>query len=458
MLNISQLNLSTFRKTAYHLLTIGGISVLAACDGSSDNNTSSNQNLGDEQVNNCFWSDPYSIDNPATNFAYPDTGATYWHARYKLPEGASLRLKGQYPYARYMSFNSYREDASPAFALMDQNIASDTGSMNPFISGNPRNNENRDYQIQILNGEAPEFPLSNTLYDYAQADGQATLLYRVYVPNTDKDSTGGTDLPQAELTLSTGEVLSGQAACDSLKSDESILSIPFIPADTYAGLRRNNPAKENPIWRAAYNVQFNLRCAFLGMCTGEPERQVPWYANLDNQYLATYLDRSIKPIAVIRGKIPKVPATLAGDDTFDESQAQLRYWSLCQNEYYSQKVTGCLYDEQVTINPDGYFTIVTSLESDRPSNATDACGIGYLPWSAEGDGFSILPDRINNENDALLILRNMLPVNGFSKTVQQTTTPGDEADVMAEFMPTVEYFTQVDFEALGCDAYTSLPQ
>lgn len=458
MLSLSQLNLSTLHKIAYHSLAIGGISLLTACGGSTDNNTNHKQDQVPELVNNCFWSDPYSIDNPASNFAYPDTGATYWHARYKLPEGASLRLKGQYPYARYMSFNSYREDASPAFALMDQNIAADTGSINPFISGNERNNENRDYQIQILNGEAPQSPLNNTLYDYAQDDGQATLLYRVYVPNTGKDATGGTDLPQAELTLSSGQVLMGQAACDNLQSDATILSIPFVPADTYAGLRQNNPAKENPIWRAAYNVQFNLRCAFLGMCTGEPERQVAWYANLDNQYLATYLDRSIKPIAVIRGKIPKVPATLAGGDTFDESQAQLRYWSLCQNEYYSQKVTGCLYDEQVTINPDGYFTIVTSLESERPSNATDACGIGYLPWSAEGDGFSILPERSNHENDALLILRNMLPVNGFAKTVQETAIPGDEADVLAEFMPTVQYFTQADFEALGCDAYSSLPQ
>ncbi len=458
MLSLSQLNLSTLHKIAYHSLAIGGISLLTACGGSTDNNTNHKQDQVPELVNNCFWSDPYSIDNPASNFAYPDTGATYWHARYKLPEGASLRLKGQYPYARYMSFNSYREDASPAFALMDQNIAADTGSINPFISGNERNNENRDYQIQILNGEAPQSPLNNTLYDYAQDDGQATLLYRVYVPNTGKDATGGTDLPQAELTLSSGEVLMGQAACDNLQSDATILSIPFVPADTYAGLRQNNPAKENPIWRAAYNVQFNLRCAFLGMCTGEPERQVAWYANLDNQYLATYLDRSIKPIAVIRGKIPKVPATLAGGDTFDESQAQLRYWSLCQNEYYSQKVTGCLYDEQVTINPDGYFTIVTSLESERPSNATDACGIGYLPWSAEGDGLSILPGRNNHENDALLILRNMLPVNGFAKTVQETAIPGDEADVLAEFMPTVQYFTQADFEALGCDAYSSLPQ
>ncbi len=464
MFNLKQPNRLNMKKLAYHGIAIGGISLLAACGGSSNNKSSTPpaQETPPEQVNNCFWGDPYSIANPASNFAYPDTGATYWHAKYNLPTGASLKLKGQYPYARYMSFNSYRDDASPAFALMDQDIAADTGSINPFISGAVRNDKNRDYQILLQAGEAPQTPIDNTLYDYAQAtdqsNGQATLLYRVYVPNSGQDITGGTDLPQPELTLNTGEVLTGQAACDSLQSDDSMVSIPFVPADTYANLRQNNPAHETPIWRAAYNVQFNLRCAFLGMCTGEPERQVGWYANLDNQYLATYLDRSIKPIAVIRGKIPKVPATLAGDDTFDESQAQLRYWSLCQNEYYSQKVTGCLYDEQVTINPDGYFTIVTSLKSERPSNATDACGIGYLPWSAQGDGFSIIPERLNHENDALLILRNMLPVNGFAKTVQNTATPGDEAEVMAEFMPSVQYFTQAEFEALGCDAYSSMPQ
>ncbi|MBL4797188.1 MAG: hypothetical protein JKY50_07230 [Oleispira sp.] len=466
MLNLKQPNRFNAKKIAYHGLAIGGISLLVACGGNSSSNK--NTTIPDQeltppaQVNNCFWGDPYSIANPASNFAYPDTGATYWHAKYILPEGANLKLTGQYPYARYMSFNSYRNDATPAFALMDQDIAADTGSINPFTAGAERNNENRDYQIQLQAGEAPQSPLDNTLYDYAQTDdqsiGQTTLLYRVYVPNTGQDITGGTDLPQAELTLNNGEVLTGQAACDSLQSDQTMVSIPFIPADTYANLRQNSSANANPIWRAAYNVQFNLRCVFLGMCAGEPERQVGWYANLDNQYLSTNLDRSIKPIAVIRGKIPNVPATLAGNETFDESQAQLRYWSLCQNEYYSQKVTGCLHDEQVTINPDGYFTIVTSLESERPSNATDACGIGYLPWSAKGDGFSIIPDRLNHENDALLILRNMLPVNGFAKTAQNTTTPGDESAVLAEFMPTVQYFTQAEFEALGCDAYTSMPQ
>lgn len=441
-----------------NLILLTTCSLLIACgadDSTKKYQSSSQQNYSEV---NCFWGGPYSIDNPDSNFAYPDTGATYWHAKYELPEGASLKLSGDFPYARYMSFNSYRDDASPAFALKDQQIIANEGAVNPFIQGAQRNSDGRGYEINLAAGEAPSLPLDNTLYDYAQEGGESTLLYRVYVPNKGKSAAGGTGLPKAELTLSTGEVLKGQAACDSLKSDTELVNIPFIPEATYANLRQFNPAKENPIWRAVYNVTFSLKCAFLGQCDGSPERQVGWFANLDNQYVGTYLDRSIKPVAVIRGKIPQVPSTLNGDEVFDDSQAQVRYWSICQNEYYSQKVTACLYDEQVTINPDGYFTIVTSLDSDRPENATDECGVGFLPWSAKGDGFSILPGREDHENDALLLMRNMLPIDGFEQAIQNTSTPGDEEAILGDFLPSIEYFTQEEFEALGCDAYTAMPQ
>ena len=159
----------------------------------------------------------------------------------------------------------------------------------------------------------------------------------------------------------------------------------------------------------------------------------------------------------MRGKIPTVPSTLDGNEVFDESDAQLRYWSMCQNEYYSQKVTGCLYDEQVTINPDGYFTIITSLPSDRPSNATDECGVGYLPWSAKGDGFSSISGR-DNETDGFLLMRNMLPAADFNQAIQNTSVIGDEPAILGEYYPSIEYFTKAEFEALGCDAYKSLPQ
>lgn len=414
----------------------------------------------------CFWVGPYIKEDSKSNIAYPDTGATYWHAGYTLPEGASLKLKGEFPYARYMSLNSYRADASPAYAMADNAIVPNQGSINPFVQDANRVNEFRDYELSIEQGMAPETIPDNTLYDSVNTGEKSVLVYRVYVPNQGKDMKGGVSLPQAELTLENGDVLTGGEACEALSSDTDLLPIPKVPAKGYAGLRGyGNPAQNSLVkengkqtvkWKAAYNAVYTNRCSFLDKCEANPERQVNWYANLDNQYVSAFLDNTIKPVVVIRGKLPEIPATLSGVDTYDEHSSQLRYWSICQNEYYSQKVEACLYDEQVTIQPDGKYLIVTSKAADKPSNASAECGIDYLPWSESGDGFAIVEGRENNEQDALVLVRNMLPVNGFDQAVQNTQTPGDEETVMGEYLPTAEYFTKEEFEALGCNAYSSL--
>lgn len=423
--------------------------------------------LGDDSVeaSDCFWVGPYTIDNDETNFAFPDTGAAYWHAGYTLPEGASLKLTGEFPHARYMSFNSYDTEASPSHSVSDNEIVANEGSINPFVQGASRNSEFRDYELSLLQGTALDTVPENTLYDAAETGESAMLLYRVYVPDEGKDSAGGVDLPQVELTLASGEVMNGDDACEVLDSDSEYVEIPVIPTQTYTYFRQGNPAQNNLIeegdtqvvqWNAAYNTEYSLYCQFLNSCEENPEREVSYYANLDNQYVSAFIDNSIKPIVVIRGKIPEVPVTLDGADTFDESEAELRYWSICQNEFYSQKVTDCLYDEQITIQPDGEYLIVTSTLDNKPSNATSECGNEFLEWSKDGDGFALADGMENNENDGLLIVRNMLPTNNFEQSAQFTQTPGDEEEVMGEYLPTAQYFTKEEFEALGCDAYTSL--
>ena len=441
-------------------VTLALISSLIACGGESSSSSASPAEKSSFKTSSCFWQGPYSIDNPASNFAYPDTGATYWSTRYTLPEGATLKLNGEFPHARYMSLNSYNTAAAPVDALSDAAIIPDQGAINPFVNGNQRDSELRSYSVDLAAGMTPAVKQANTLYDNAE-NSEAVLLYRVYVPNEGKSITGGVALPEPVLTLpSSGDTLTGQALCDELNNVQGLEDIPLVPAQHYAA-RILNPAQSQPFWKAAYNFAYSVACNFFGACYGtgditKPERQVGWFANLDNQYMAYFLDRSIKPVAVIRGKIPNVPKTLQGDLTFDTSSAQLRYWSICQNEYYSQKVTQCLYDEQITINPDGKFTIVTSWEQDRPNNANRDCGVEYLKWSEDGDGFAIIEGQQNSVNDALLLVRNMLPENGFSEAIQNTSTPGDEAEILGEFLPQVSYYSREEFEALGCDPYTAL--
>ena len=406
-------------------------------------------------INTCFWGGPYIKEIPSRHFAYPDTGAAYWAVQYTLPEGARLKLKGDFPYARYISFNSYRSDSTPAHAISDNAIVPNPGAINPFVDGAERQSEFRGYELEVAAGEAPENEAANTLYDYAE-DGVSTLLYRVYVPDEGNDLAGGVKLPEVEVTLADGSTVSGEAACEVVGASSDKITVPRIPAKTYAAVRQNNPADDPPVWRAAYNFAYSLSCVFNGNCDPNPEREVAWFANLDNQYISTHLDRTIKPVVVIRGEIPATPETLSGEEYFDTSSSELRYWSICQNEFYSQKVQACLYDEQISINPDGKYTIVTSLAEDRPSNAISDCGIGYLEWAENGDGFSIIDGQEDDLSKSLLIVRNMKPMNGFAQTVQNTETPGDEGAVMGEYLPTAQYFTTEEFEALGCDAYNSL--
>jgi hypothetical protein len=98
---------------------------------------------------------PYQIAN-----LYPDSNASYWIAQYELPVGAKLTLHGRFAHCRYMSFALYRPDPLGSFtatseAIVDHEITPDPGSVNPFVPGNPRLGENRNYTVHIVGEEAP---------------------------------------------------------------------------------------------------------------------------------------------------------------------------------------------------------------------------------------------------------------------------------------------------------------
>ena len=438
------------------------VGVVAGCSDSKDlSSIEAPDNAFSAPPSDCFWVGPYVKEREGFNFAYPDSGAIYWSAAYRLPEkGAYITLEADFPYSRYMSYNSYRADTSPAQSLTDVDIVPENGSINPFVEGNPRIDPYRRYLISVLSGEPEadgEPREENTLYDATAAAGEeAVLIYRNYVPNAGTDLTGDVGLPRVTLHLVDGSIVQGEEACEALSVATETRSIPLVPADIYQSHRDNfEPARNPPALRATYGIPFLLQCDFRGDCNNNPERNTRFYANADNQYLYSFISRQIGEVVVIRGRIPKVPQTLEGQDFM--GGGELRYWSLCQNEFYSQAVKECLFDEQVQVNPDGFFTIVTSRLEDRPDNASEECGVAYLPWPDNGDGFSFAEGRQDDPDGAFLILRNMLPEEGFNQAVQNTSTAGDEAQVMGEYLPKASYMSRTDFEGLGCDAYLALP-
>ncbi|WP_434534015.1 hypothetical protein [Acinetobacter guillouiae] len=99
----------------------------------------------------------------------------------------------------------------------------------------------------------------------------------------------------------------------------------------------------------------------------------------------------------------------------------------------------------------GFYTLVVSLPEDRPKNATEECGISYLPLSPRGDGYTG-PDAVEKgHNDVgFLIMRNLLPYSNFNQAIQNTKVWGDEKTVMGDYLPELNYSSKEEFEAKGC--------
>ena len=415
----------------------------------------------------CFWSrGPVSAD-PYMNIAYPDAGVFYWSAVFTIPEGATLKLEGEFPHSRYMSFISYDGRGIPQESMADYLINADEDHANPFLEGADRTNPKRSYIVQFKNETAPSLQaegikllkpiledqinnrtrVDNTLHAPSYGLKQQSVLYRVYVPDENTDETGDVGLPSPVLTLKNGTIYRGADACSFLKTRQPLQIKPdaigitlekYYEITSIPNRPMGHPATNPPTWYLQYDRKF-----LIGMYTGEmPDKTRKstggFYPNVDNNYIRTFINRKFGKVFVLRGKIPQTPKTLKGNKTM--TQEELVYWSLCSVQGFANtRVNGCLFDEQVSINKNGEFMIVVSREVDRPRNARIECGFGWLPIADDGDG-------LEDENIGILQIRNMLASPNFPYAIQNIKEIGTEATVMGDYFPKSFYTSKEAFE------------
>ena len=166
----------------------------------------------------CFWTGPFTAEDPRTNYAYPGTQIAYWGAKFSTPPGAVLSLKGRFPHARYSSFNAYEMNGASSGSLPDRDIRHDSGSINPSRPGKDRSVRNRGYTIRVKGRSAPGKPQRNTLYAEPQAGARQDILYRVYVPDRGRNRSGGTGVPKPALKRADGRILRCQSLFDEINS------------------------------------------------------------------------------------------------------------------------------------------------------------------------------------------------------------------------------------------------
>lgn len=396
---------------------------------------------------NCAWllrSDPDLL-----NIAFPDEAATYWVAAVPALPGTRLRIEGEFPDARYFSFNTYDPALRPTDALTDYQI-------DPAEGGNPYRvaaAEGR-YVATIEPGAVPETRAPNTLYA-GEIDllGRAALpnpawvlLYRIYLPEGSR--SGGVALPSLHLEIAGRETPVALQGCDPLPPEgvPSLLNDLIRDASDpgLLGLLPFPLSPDEPEMIRFYGLPETLR----GLLSNAVGFSLPLQAitaadtgggflsNVDNAYVTTMMSRDQGSLYVMRARAP----TYARDPTQAPlGDAQLRYWSLCTNEFVTQRYVGCLHDAQLPLDEQGWFTLVVSDPAQRPANTAEGSRIAWLPWGAA------YPDSV-------IIYRHMLPSPHFAQAVQNVPYGVPAAEVMGEYLPDIAYCDRATIEAAGDDA------
>ncbi len=409
---------------------------------------------------------PYQIAN-----LYPDQNSSYWLAQLKMPRGTALILRGRYPFARYCQFALYRPDpamgsyTATGESALDNHIQPDEGSVNSFVPGNPRLGDNRDYTLRVLAEEAPARKADrkpNTLY--AGEDGDFQMVYRVYLPDVNRDGSGDVGLPTYEAELPDGARLSAAEVCEQLNNPltqgvpsgmttEAWLSLVNAPDNDPEMDPATIPARNPLVIERYFNNAYNLIGVFKPPEVRAQESQevaTGFGGDPVTLFMFGFASRIFGPVLVLRGKMPKFPDTFMGKggkglETMTDWES--RYWSVIMSEAPpSGRGNDALTDMQVPLDEDRNFTIVVSREEDRPANATEENGVAWLDWGTRGEG---LDDPANRPDFGFLVFRFMYNNPSWEHNPDTITEPGTEAEVMGPYYPRGYYTTKAEFEANG---------
>jgi hypothetical protein len=340
---------------------------------------------------------------------FPDSSAQYWTASYRAVPGTHIRIDGLYPYARYWSWNVYDPLLRPFAHMYDAQFTPDPGTT-------------RNYTLYIT-FDSDFKPGPNVIYVDPSKNPTGVFTLRVYVPDKGRDVTGGVGLPQVTWQPNSQGAPAFTSPCRDLEKPTVSTITPLYAQQDGPESGLPMPGRPTPVWHKFTNLCQAGADLFFDNPYGD---NIPdsggsnpcdnfgsggFLSNMDNAYVYTGISRGYGRVFAIRGKAP----------TFGLGGKQLRYWSFCQNDPYTQRYIGCLRDDQVKLDKDGFYTIFVSRPSDRPK-----CAKNWIPWGPQPYG--------------TLIYRHMLPDPAFSGAIQKSSY-GSEKQTMGDYYPAAHYET-----------------
>ncbi|MEI8156009.1 MAG: hypothetical protein WCH60_04025 [Burkholderiales bacterium] len=423
-------------------------------------------------IKNCFWPGPklrtgYYTTDPDSygeENQIPDIGNTFSTAWFKIPAGATIVMKGNFPHMRHWSYTTYSENGVPRDVVNDIEIDPDAGSFNPFRPGVPRDAEPRRYTVTIANGEPPAQRPANTVYTRAEPGVAIGMHMRNYVPDRSIDWTGAVGVASVELHMGDGKVLKDEEACAATDAPLRGKQVPItVPKKLWMALNSLpwRPADRTPAsnfevagMQKFYNREHLLLQTFFPSVPSDfmAVEKGGFWSNLNTRYGFTYVSQAYGKVYVAHGKMPTTPHTWDGAPTPLDQDTDMRYWSLCTSTAPPVGNTvDCVTDENVqsVLDKNGNFNVVISRSIDRPSNANEKCGVQWMEYG-NGDG---IPG--GSQDFGAIINRNTSVNPKFKHSWFDVKRIHGEEEALGAYLPKViNMHDKVRFEALGCPVDT----
>ena len=273
-----------------------------------------------------------------------------------------IRVKGQFGYARYMSYNLYDAKKASSFGgFTDTALVPDAGSVNPFKPYADPNTPGRDYTLTVVPEGYPVYGNESNVFTFiTDSIDILTLMIRYYVPQ--ESVTAGVPLPSIEAF----DVRTGNAV--SLPPTYSILK--ELSESVYT-------TRLSPIFKTAIDDTIRFYHAIgLGQ-----------FNNADNLYLISALKRLNNEVFLLRFKAP----TFRLDGTTDPNN-DVRYWSITQSRKNTTSALG-IKDADFKTAADGY--VYVAIGDENIKGKAKKAGYNFMPWMVQ-------------DTSLVLIYRNIL--------------------------------------------------
>ena len=376
--------------------------------------------------------------------SYGDTQSAY--AGFKIqPEDYNVyRITGKFPRARYMSLESSdnRELGDLDFdAIQDHEILPDDGSLNPFDPEVDFNTEQRNFTVDLVpagdDWGNSEYAAKNILV-YPSDGYRVGIAMRIILPDPVFEQSDLDEFTICQINPETGECIQQSTQSLSDNSSKAFQISDIFDASVLYAFENFNDSVEAK--------SFDIKEALLGLFNKVvPEKWWPFPFKVVNipfegnsavpgyGYALTKIQRG--NVGIIKFKAPTVVDTsCAAEQTasipqpdcypFAEPQKDLRYWSICSLDLEGSQGLACLSDRDVTIDSDGYVTIVFGPEGGEIEELATKLGYGFLPDNR--DELDVV------EEPVCFVYRQVLPSGDFIETSMNT---GDYLPLCRVFSP-----------------------